>query len=88
MLEQVFEIIDPDGERRVDYSVFMRTVLGEMNEFRKALVRKVTGGFKLVPVCVCVCMCVCVRTRMRTCVCLCVCVIIFHQYEGYGESTV
>lgn len=44
MLEQVFEIIDPDGERRVDYSVFMRTVIGEMNEFRKALVRKVTGA--------------------------------------------
>ncbi|KAK7108451.1 calcyphosin-2-like [Littorina saxatilis] len=40
VLEQVFDIIDPDGERRVDYSVFMRTVLGEMNEFRKALVRK------------------------------------------------
>ncbi|KAK7503125.1 hypothetical protein BaRGS_00005751 [Batillaria attramentaria] len=39
-LEQVFDIIDPEGERRLDYSVFMRTVLGEMNEFRKALVRK------------------------------------------------
>lgn len=39
-LEQVFDIVDVDGERRLDYSVFMRTVLGEMNEFRKGLVRK------------------------------------------------
>lgn len=39
-LEQVVDIIDPDGERRLDYSLFMRTVLGEMNEFRKDLVRK------------------------------------------------
>ena len=69
MLEHVFEIIDPDGERRVDYSVFMRTVLGEMNEFRKALVRKVTEGFKLVPLCVCVCG---GGAGVRGCVCVCV----------------
>ena len=63
----------------------MRTVLGEMNEFRKALVRKVTEGFKLVPLCVCECgcgwwvgvcvrvrVCVCERERERESVCLCV----------------
>ncbi|XP_076445679.1 calcyphosin-2-like [Babylonia areolata] len=40
VLEQVFEIVDPEGERRLDYCFFMRAVLGQMNEYRKALVRK------------------------------------------------
>ncbi|KAL8613723.1 hypothetical protein ACOMHN_029815 [Nucella lapillus] len=40
VLEQVFDIVDPDGERRLDYCFFMRTILGQMNEYRKALVRK------------------------------------------------
>ncbi|PVD28585.1 hypothetical protein C0Q70_11176 [Pomacea canaliculata] len=39
-LERVFDIVDTEGMRCLDYSFFMRTVIGEMNEFRKALVRK------------------------------------------------
>lgn len=37
----MFDIVDTEGMRCLDYSFFMRTVIGEMNEFRKALVRKV-----------------------------------------------
>lgn len=40
-LELVFDVLDHDGMRQMDYSFFMHAVLGEMNEFRKALVRKV-----------------------------------------------
>ena len=41
ILEEVFDILDPDGERRMDYSIYMKSVIGEMSEYRKSLVRKV-----------------------------------------------
>ncbi|CAL1546121.1 unnamed protein product [Lymnaea stagnalis] len=39
-LEEVFDILDPEGSKLLDYGDYMREVLGEMNEYRKALVRK------------------------------------------------
>ncbi|KAK3792689.1 hypothetical protein RRG08_020758 [Elysia crispata] len=39
-LEEVFDILDPDGMKLLDYVDFIRGIVGEMNEYRKALVRK------------------------------------------------
>ncbi|KAK0052843.1 calcyphosin-2 [Biomphalaria pfeifferi] len=39
-LEEVFEILDPEGNKLLDYGEYMHSLLGEMNEYRKALVRK------------------------------------------------
>ncbi|BFZ09187.1 hypothetical protein BsWGS_12228 [Bradybaena similaris] len=39
-LEQVFEILDAEGCKALDYKEYMRGVLGEMSETRKMLVRK------------------------------------------------
>ena len=40
-LEEVFEILDPEGMKLLDYVEFVHGIIGEMNEYRKALVRKV-----------------------------------------------
>ena len=44
--------MDPAGEGVVDYSLFMRSVLGEMSEHRKKLVRKVGVTFATMSHCV------------------------------------
>ncbi|XP_038636820.1 calcyphosin-2 isoform X1 [Scyliorhinus canicula] len=38
--ESIWLILDQDGDDEVDYYQFIRVVIGEMNEFRKAFVRK------------------------------------------------
>ncbi|KAK3096844.1 hypothetical protein FSP39_003894 [Pinctada imbricata] len=40
LLDAVFEALDTEEEGELDYSVYMRGVIGEMNEYRKTLVRK------------------------------------------------
>ncbi|XP_018428183.1 PREDICTED: calcyphosin-2 [Nanorana parkeri] len=40
MFETIWDILDENNEGRVDYSVFLRALVGEMNEYRKSLVRK------------------------------------------------
>ncbi|XP_059154039.1 calcyphosin-2-like [Physella acuta] len=42
-LEEVFDILDPEGNKLLDYGDYMHGVIGEMNEYRKALVRKAFG---------------------------------------------
>ena len=37
----IWQAIDTDGDGKLDYSEFLRGVIGEMSEYRKALVRKV-----------------------------------------------
>ncbi|ESO84979.1 hypothetical protein LOTGIDRAFT_236023 [Lottia gigantea] len=39
-LNIIFEILDPEYNGGLDYCHYMRSVLGEMNEFRKSFVRK------------------------------------------------
>ncbi|XP_041354140.1 calcyphosin-2-like [Gigantopelta aegis] len=39
-LDAVWEILDPEGSGSVDYGDYMRAILGEMNEYRKSLIRK------------------------------------------------
>ncbi|XP_069131014.1 calcyphosin-2-like isoform X1 [Argopecten irradians] len=39
-LDGVFEILDPEDRGELDYTVYVHGVIGNMNEFRKALVRK------------------------------------------------
>ncbi|KAL3882032.1 hypothetical protein ACJMK2_028413 [Sinanodonta woodiana] len=39
-LDTAFEILDPEEKGELDYQVYMKGVIGEMNEFRKSLVRK------------------------------------------------
>ncbi|RUS88391.1 hypothetical protein EGW08_003847 [Elysia chlorotica] len=39
-LDEVFDILDPEGTKLLDYVDFTRSIVGEMNEYRKALVRK------------------------------------------------
>ena len=40
-LDDIWELLDVDGSGYLDYGEFMRGVIGEMSESRKALVRKV-----------------------------------------------
>lgn len=42
LLDAVFEALDVDEKGELDYSVYMREVLGQMNECRKTKVRKVS----------------------------------------------
>ena len=37
----IWQIIDVNGDGQIDYGEFVRGILGEMNEYRKSLVRKV-----------------------------------------------
>jgi hypothetical protein len=37
----IFDVLDPDERGELDYSIYMRGVIGEMEESRKNLVRKV-----------------------------------------------
>jgi len=37
--KQLFNIFDIDRDGRISYDEFLRTIVGEMNEFRKELVR-------------------------------------------------
>ncbi|XP_033741222.1 calcyphosin-2-like isoform X2 [Pecten maximus] len=39
-LDGVFEILDPEERGELDYTVYIHGVIGTMNEYRKALVRK------------------------------------------------
>lgn len=39
-LDEVFDILDPEGMKLLKHEDFVRNVIGEMNEYRKALVRK------------------------------------------------
>ncbi|GFS04396.1 calcyphosin-2-like [Elysia marginata] len=39
-LDEVFDILDPEGMKLLDYVDFIRGIIGEMTEYRKALVRK------------------------------------------------
>ncbi|XP_052831325.1 calcyphosin-2 isoform X1 [Octopus bimaculoides] len=39
-LDQLFSYLDSKGSGFVDYSLYMRAVIGEMNEYRKSFVRK------------------------------------------------
>ncbi|XP_005098660.3 calcyphosin-2 [Aplysia californica] len=39
-LEELFDILDPEGMRLLDYGDYMHGILGEMNEYRKSLMRK------------------------------------------------
>ena len=45
VLDELFEILDPDEKGELDYGVYMWAVLGNMIEARKSLVRKVTFYF-------------------------------------------
>ncbi|XP_072257483.1 calcyphosin-2 isoform X2 [Pyxicephalus adspersus] len=40
MFESLWDILDENSEGRVDYAIFVRALVGEMNEYRKSLVRK------------------------------------------------
>ena len=40
-LDCIFDVLDPDERGELDYSIYMRGVIGEMEESRKNLVRKV-----------------------------------------------
>nr|XP_022291385.1 calcyphosin-2-like isoform X2 [Crassostrea virginica] len=40
LLDAIFEALDVDERGELDYSVYMREVLGQMNEYRKSKVRK------------------------------------------------
>ena len=40
----IWQAIDTDGDGKLDYSEFLRGVIGEMSESRKALVRKVLNN--------------------------------------------
>lgn len=42
LLDAVFEALDVDEKGELDYSLYMREVLGQMNECRKTKVRKVS----------------------------------------------
>lgn len=44
-LDSVFEVLDSDETGELDYSIYMRGIIGEMDESRKNLVRKVSIGF-------------------------------------------
>ena len=39
--EYIWERVDADGDGKLDYGEFVRGFLGEMNEGRKSVVRKV-----------------------------------------------
>ena len=41
-LDDIWELLDVDGSGYLDYGEFIRGVIGEMSESRKALVRKVS----------------------------------------------
>ncbi|XP_073476122.1 calcyphosin-2 isoform X1 [Aquarana catesbeiana] len=41
MFESIWDILDENNEGRVDYYMFVHAFVGEMNEYRKSLVRKV-----------------------------------------------
>lgn len=46
LLDAVFEALDVDEKGELDYSVYMRDVLGQMNECRKTKVRKVSQPWR------------------------------------------